>query len=198
MSVIRCECNQRLRKEVWQMNAIIHSRTLNAYWLLIAGILLVFFAIGRAIFDRNYHPIELFYGVAFFVCAFNLVASFKNLRTQIILGRICMAAVMLWPLMVMYGNLEPTKLTTASEISWASFFLLGALAIPVAQIGELAVHFITVAFGLSSTHDLSMAMSITQYFVFETSRYIVWVCIQWWLLVPFVMRWLRRKFVEEK
>lgn len=175
------------------MNTIMFPRILNAYWLLIVGGALSSFAMGRWLMDRNYHPIELFYWIAFFVCAFNFVACYKNVRSQIVVGRIGILALMLWPILLMYGNLEPAKPTMASQVSWVSFLILGTLAIPVAQLGELAVHFIVVSLGFSSTHDLSVVMSLTQYFIFETARYVIWISIQWFWFVPFIMRLVRRK-----
>ena len=176
------------------MNTIMFPRVLNAYWPLIVGGALTSFAVGRWLFDRSYHPIELFYWVALFVCVFNLVACYKNVRSQIILGRIGIFALTIWPILLMYGNLNPTDPTITTQIATASFFLLGALAIPIGQLGELAVHFIVVALGFSSAHDLSAVMSLTQYFIFETARYVIWICIQWFWFVPFIMRLLRRKF----
>jgi hypothetical protein len=180
------------------MNMVILLRTFKTYWLLMMSVALAFFAMSRWLIDRNYHPIELYYSVTFFICIFNLVACFRNIRSQINLGRIGIFAVILWPILLMLGNIEPPKSNTASEISWASFFILGALAIPVAQIGELLVHFALVSFGFASTHDLSKVMSISQYFAFEATRYVIWICIQWFWFVPLVMRWLRRRFSSKR
>jgi hypothetical protein len=180
------------------MSAAIYVRFFKSYWLLIVGVALALFLAGRWVLDRSSNPFEWYFTIAFFVCAFNFVACFKNIRSQIILGRISIFAVMLCPILLMLGNIAPPKSNTASEISAATFFLFGALAIPIAQIGELIVHFGLVSFGFASTHDLSKVMSIKQYFAFETTRYVIWICIQWLWFVPLVMRWLRRRFFSKR
>ena len=176
------------------MNTYEFPKVIKTYWLLVVGAALTLYSVGRWLLDQKSDPTTFYYAIMLFVCAFNFVACYKNVRSQIILGRICIFALMLWPLLLMAGNLEPARLTTASEVSWASFFLLGALALPISLLGELAIHFVVVSLGLSSIHDLSSVMSITQYFVFETGRYVIWICIQWFWFVPFIMRFLRRKF----
>ena len=65
------------------MNAIKYQRTVNAYRLLILGILLAFFTMGCAIFDLSYRLIELFYGVAFFVCAFNTALAGVRVKYRV-------------------------------------------------------------------------------------------------------------------
>ena len=177
------------------MNSIKYRQIFGSYWILIAGATLALFAMLHWLADRSYHPIELFYEIAFFVCVFNLVAAYKENRSQIFLGRISMLAIMFWPICLMYVNLKQTDPTITTQVTMASFFLLGALAIPVSQAGELIVYLILKSYGFASSHDLSSLLSMTQYFIFETMRYVFWIFIQWVYFVPLIMRWLRRKIV---
>lgn len=174
------------------------SQYLNLYLLLLPCVLLSVFLFVKWLFDPTFRPIEYFYWFLPFAYFFNFRACYiANIR-QIFVGRLLIMVLAIWPLVIMYHNLHLSPETMGSQISWASFFLLGALAVPVALVGELLLHLGLVICGYNSSHDVSKSLSIDVYFMLEASRYIFWIWVQWMVALPLAIKYLRKRQIKKR